>query len=167
MDCVIRETDLEPARLRMSKPWKSQKLRLESHSETGRSEANSSLLSLPAQSNLVAPSQVVTGSNSCSPSPWNCSPCKWSILVALAFSQWPEYSHTLPQNYITLGLPPNKAYGSNPSWIKKYTTSEDRLRKPKRAVTLRFLEKAFYLPIHPTPPHPPPPTPYHTGKWWW
>lgn len=40
VDHAIIGIGIEWARLRMSKPWESQKLRLDSHPETGRSGAN-------------------------------------------------------------------------------------------------------------------------------
>ena len=65
----------------------------------------------------------------------------------------PVYSLLLPQNYITLGSPQIKCMHTSPAWIKKYTQAkivsecrftEDHWRRPlpKRAVTLRFSEKA-------------------------
>lgn len=65
VDHATRGVSVNQVRLSMSKSWKSQKPRLESHPEIGRTGTNSLPVSVPTlKPNQATPSKVVTGSQS-------------------------------------------------------------------------------------------------------
>lgn len=82
VDRVTRGIGMDQARLSMLKYCKSQKLGLESHLETGRNRANSSLVSMPASEHvtqwpLTGWSQAVSHV----PRMQTASPCQWGTAV--------------------------------------------------------------------------------------